>query len=102
MSGRLRWRHFTALLPVLALWLVFAGCGKKEDPGSDGVPKSKVTMENFDKVKTGMTEKEVLDIFGKPTETKGRELIWKSGMNVISINFKDGKVESKKPPQFAN
>jgi len=54
-------RYAKALLSVvaaLAVCVVLSGCG------------GKVTKDNYDKLKDGMTEKEVEDILGKPTETK--------------------------------
>ena len=41
---------------LLVMCLFFAGCGEK------------ATEDNFKKIKVGMTEKEVIEILGKPQE----------------------------------
>jgi hypothetical protein len=101
-----------AVILAAALCLVLAGCG------------SKITKENADKIKPGMTEKEVSDILGAPTESAeanlpdvgkgagvpgmpempqgmpaapkgGKSAVWKDGNRVIGIIFVDGKVNAK-------
>ena len=49
------------LVGVIGLCLLVSGCGG-----------SKVTADNAEKITTGMTEKEVSDILGSPTETSTR------------------------------
>lgn len=72
----------------------------------------KLSKENFDRIKTGMTETEVQAILGPPTESTGVDVtvfsgttsIWKNGLTVISIQFVNGKVVAKefsKEPQTA-
>jgi predicted Zn finger-like uncharacterized protein len=79
---------------------------------------NKVTKENFDKIKTGMTEAQVKEILGEPTETAGTPdqlpdipgmpkmprmpggmrvniMVWKKGDNTITVNFMNGKVVAK-------
>ena len=61
---------------------------------------SKVTQENFAKVKEGMSEKEVHEILGKPTESSTTSVLgisgtsskWISGDTAISIRFVNGQV----------
>ncbi|MFO0967709.1 MAG: hypothetical protein U0793_19275 [Gemmataceae bacterium] len=81
-----------------ALSLGSTGCGKKEK-SPDATGGSKLTQENFDKIKMAMAEKDVIDILGPATETKditgGKELTWKSGMSNVTLEFKEGKVTGK-------
>jgi predicted Zn finger-like uncharacterized protein len=76
---------------------------------------NRVTKENFDKIKTGMTEAEVKAILGEPTESAGTPdqfsnlpgmprmprmpggmqmnvMVWEQGNNVIAVYFRNGKV----------
>src|SRR5438876_7879166 len=93
-----------------------AGVGCKKKKAADKEEQSKITWVNFEKIARGMSEQEVNDILGTPTEAsdinpvalealqKGvrpaeasgapkRQLIWRSGNKAISIYFKDGKVD---------
>jgi hypothetical protein len=101
MLGCLRFSVGTLLILGALLTLAPAGCEKKVvvDKGTGG-EASKVTKENFDKLKDGMTEKDAIAILGPATETKDaaggtKEYIWKSGNNMITLGMKDGKVEYK-------
>lgn len=78
--------------------------------GLVGCSGSKITKENFDKIKLGMTQEEVQGILGPPTEASGIEIPvfsgtmskWTKGDTVISVQFVNGKVVAKefaKPPQ---
>lgn len=68
-----------------------------------GCSVDKISKENFDRIKTGMTEAEVQAILGPPTESTGVDVnvfsgttsIWKKGDTVISIQFVNGKVVAK-------
>lgn len=61
---------------------------------------SKVTRENFEKVKPGMTTKEVIAILGEPTGSDsvdiagvtGTASTWKRGDMVISVHFLSDQV----------
>jgi len=58
----------------------------------------KVNKESYQRIKEGMTEKEVLAILGPPTSVNMaaiKTLLWRDGDNLISVVFKDGKVKSK-------
>ena len=54
-----------------------------------------VTLANYNKLRPGMTEKEVTDILGSPTRTEsagtGKNYIWQSGENTITVTMQDGK-----------
>src|SRR2546421_2767454 len=76
-----------------ALLLCFAipGCGPK------------VSQSSFDKITNDMTEQQVQDLLGKPTETSGGSLgslsakkeTWTDGSKSITVTFLNGKVEGK-------
>jgi hypothetical protein len=92
---------------VLVACLALAGCGK-----------DKITKENFDKIKDGMTVDEVEKILGSATQTPGDganvaaqvgvdvtggapppstvDYGWESGKKSITVTFKQGKVIQKK------
>jgi hypothetical protein len=71
--------------------------------GLVGCSGSKITKENFDKIKLGMTQEEVQGILGPPTEASGIEIPvfsgtmskWARGNTVISVQFVNGKVVAK-------
>jgi hypothetical protein len=68
-----------------------------------GCAGSKITKENFDRIKLGMTQEEVQRILGPPTEASGIEIPvfsgtmskWAQGDTVISVQFVNGKVVAK-------
>lgn len=74
---------------------LLAGCG-----GS-----SKITKENFEKIKEGMTEAEVVAILGKPAGTEavaefnGKKIpgsVWQErGIKIIAAFSTDGKLSVK-------
>ena len=71
---------------------------------------AKVTQENYDKIKDGMTAKEVEAILGKPVEGEGGGValggmsagtkVWKDGNKKISITFMNDKVTLKAKDGF--
>lgn len=64
---------------------------------------SRVTQENFDKVKPNMSMKEVIAILGEPTRSEsvnvagvsGTSAIWKQGNAEIDIQFLNDRVAVK-------
>lgn len=64
---------------------------------------SRLTQANFDKIRTGMTQAEVVAILGEPTESSsvglavfsGAMSTWKTANVTISIQFANGKVVAK-------
>src|SRR5262245_11273254 len=73
------------LAAALVIWcLCLAGCS------------SKITRDNFDKIKTGMSRSDVEAILGSPTKTRGDEktnsAIWQDDDNMITVVYQDGKV----------
>lgn len=64
---------------------------------------SKISAENFERIQTGMTQKEVVAILGEPTETSaisiaglsGGMATWRDGNTEISVQFLNDKVQAK-------
>ena len=86
-----------AALAVLAIFL--AAC-----------TGSKINQDNFNKVLVGMSQAEVKDILGEPTESSSLDIAvfsgttstWRRGDATITIQFINGKVVAKqfsKAPQ---
>jgi SmpA / OmlA family len=89
MKSLSRCQQLGSLLLGVALCVFLVGCGA-----------TKVNKANYDKVKQGMTEAQVIDILGAPTDTKpsmggGKLLIWKSGTNIVNVTFLKDKVIGK-------
>lgn len=89
----------TIRILILALAFVLGAC-------------SRVSEENFAKVRVGMSEQEVAGILGSPSESDSVNILgvsgtawrWKSGNTVASVQFVNGKVAAKiwEKPKKAN
>jgi outer membrane protein assembly factor BamE (lipoprotein component of BamABCDE complex) len=84
--------HFkTAAVAMVFLWCLLACSG------------GKITQENFDKIKTGMTLAEVKAILGEPTDSSsvdvavfsGATAMWQGEEATINVQFMNGKVIAK-------
>ena len=89
----MRFNPFSLLgVAVLAVCLILPACGG-----------AKISQDNFDKIKVGMTQAEVKIILGDPTEASsldvagfsGTTSTWKQGDTTIRIQFVNGKVVAK-------
>jgi hypothetical protein len=89
---------------VLLFLTAAAGCdsGKLKDADGKGQPVSKLTGDNYLRVKEGMQEDEVKVILGTPSETQNVYLpkvafvlTWKEGDKLVRVRFEDFKVSSK-------
>lgn len=77
---------------IAILTLVLAACG------------SRLSQENFDKIREGMSQKEVRDVLGDPAKAEGSsflgisggEAVWKDDKTVITVHFLNDKVVSKR------
>jgi len=77
-------------LPII-MALLLSACG------------SKISQENFNKIKDGMAEADVVNILGEPTESSsmgvaglsGSSATWKYDKTTITIQFVNGKVALK-------
>jgi hypothetical protein len=75
----------------LATAVLLAACG------------SKISAENFERIQTGMAQKDVIALLGEPTETSnvsiaglsGGMATWRDGGTVISVQFVNDKVQGK-------
>ena len=75
---------------AFAVLLVLAAC-------------SRITEENFSKIRNGMTEQEVYAILGSPAESSSTNVLgisgtsakWSGGDASISVRFVNGKVALK-------
>jgi SmpA/OmlA family protein len=102
MSQRSWFRQLGLLTVLAALTLALTGCGG-----------NKVTKENAEKIKDGMTEAEVTGILGSPAKTGdgklegpggltvtipgAKILFYENGANTLVVALKDGKVFNKVP-----
>jgi len=76
---------------VAVLLLFLAACG------------SRLNQENFDKIRDGMSQKEVREILGEPVDASGAsflglssgEAMWKDDKTTITVHFLNDKVVSK-------
>jgi outer membrane protein assembly factor BamE (lipoprotein component of BamABCDE complex) len=78
-------------LGIAILLLCLVACG------------SRLNQENFDKVRDGMSQKEVREILGDPVDASGAsflglssgEAVWKDNKTTITVHFLNDKVISK-------
>ncbi len=76
---------------ALAAAALLAACG------------SKISAENFERIQSGMAQKDVIALLGEPTETSnvsiaglsGGMATWRDGNTVISVQFVNDKVQGK-------
>ena len=81
--------HRSFGVAILLLWL--AACG------------SRLNQENFEKIREGMSQKEVREILGEPVDASGASLlgfssgeaVWKDDKTTITVHFLNDKVISK-------
>ncbi|MGP8051481.1 MAG: outer membrane protein assembly factor BamE [Desulfobaccales bacterium] len=84
-------RGLGRLVLVVLVIAGLAGCG------------SKISKQNFDQIKLGMTQEEVQGILGPPSEASGVEIPvfsgtmskWTQGDTIITVQFVNGKVVAK-------
>jgi SmpA/OmlA family protein len=76
---------------VAILLVCLAACG------------SRLNQENFEKIREGMSQKEVREILGEPVNASGASLlglssgeaVWKDDRTTITVHFLNDKVVSK-------
>ena len=64
---------------------------------------SRLNQENFDKIRDGMSQKEVREILGEPVDASGAsflglssgEAVWKDNKTTITVHFLNDKVVGK-------
>ncbi len=65
--------------------------------------RTRINAANFEKIKTGMSQTEVMAILGEPTESSsldiavfaGTNSVWKYQDTTIAVQFVNGKVVAK-------
>jgi outer membrane protein assembly factor BamE (lipoprotein component of BamABCDE complex) len=85
---------FTAISVCLFL---LAGCDRNPFSGS------KLTLENYNKITTGMSKSQVEQIVGAPTKVETKDMIifkktvyrYEDGKNFAMITFKNDEVDGK-------
>ena len=78
-------------LGIAILLMSMAACG------------SRLNQENFDKIRDGMSQREVREILGDPVDASGAsflglssgEAVWKNDKTTITVHFLNDKVISK-------
>lgn len=79
------WRAGRLALAMMTTVLVLTGCGDR-----------RLTMDNYERLSTGMTRAEVEAILGDPSECSGVVLFdncrWGSNERFIQAQFVDGEV----------
>jgi outer membrane protein assembly factor BamE (lipoprotein component of BamABCDE complex) len=76
---------------IAILLLCLAACG------------ARLNQENFDKIREGMSQREVREILGEPVDASGASLlglssseaVWKDDKTTIAVHFFNDKVVSK-------
>ena len=79
------------LFATAILLLCLAACG------------ARLNQENFDKIREGMSQKEVREILGEPVDASGASLlgfssgeaVWKDDKTTITVHFLNDKVITK-------
>jgi outer membrane protein assembly factor BamE (lipoprotein component of BamABCDE complex) len=64
---------------------------------------ARLNQENFDKIREGMSQREVREILGEPVDASGASLlglssseaVWKDDKTTIAVHFLNDKVVSK-------
>jgi len=91
-SGRL-----TAWVGIAVLAVSIAGCDRNLLSGS------KLTLDNYNKVSTGMSKAQVEKILGQPTKSETKDMIifkkttyrYEDGKNFAMVTFKNDEVDGK-------
>jgi outer membrane protein assembly factor BamE (lipoprotein component of BamABCDE complex) len=87
-----RWSRMRAVALTMVVCMSLASCAG-----------SKISQENFEKIKTGMPLSQVIAILGEPTESSSVDVAvfsgtvskWKAGDVTITIQFVNNKVVAK-------
>jgi outer membrane protein assembly factor BamE (lipoprotein component of BamABCDE complex) len=89
--------RFVLFATVAAFALSIASCDRNPFSGS------KLTLENYNKITTGMSKSQVEKILGSPTTSETKDMIifkktiwrYEDGKNFAMITFKNDEVDSK-------
>ena len=89
--------RFVALLGVAMLVFSLASCDRNPFSGS------KLTLDNYNKVSTGMSKAQVEKILGSPTHSETKDMIifkkttyrYEDGKNFAMVTFKNDECDGK-------
>jgi outer membrane protein assembly factor BamE (lipoprotein component of BamABCDE complex) len=89
--------HLIAVIGVALLLGVIMGCDRNPLSGS------KLTLANYNQIRTGMSKAQVENILGPPTKVETKDMIlfqktiyrYEDGKKFAIITFKNDEVESK-------
>jgi len=84
--------HVHRSIAIALLLLCLAAC------------QSRLTQENFDKIREGMSQKEVREVLGEPVGAEGSsflgisggESVWRDDKTTITVHFLNDQVVSKR------
>jgi outer membrane protein assembly factor BamE (lipoprotein component of BamABCDE complex) len=90
-------RKFLPVLFTVVVVLVLTGCNRSPLTGS------KLTLDNYNLITTGMSKAQVEKILGPPTTMETKDMIifkktsyrYEDGKNFAMITFKNDEVDSK-------
>jgi outer membrane protein assembly factor BamE (lipoprotein component of BamABCDE complex) len=82
---------------VFLVFLALTGCNRNALTGS------KLTLDNYNKITTGMSKSQVENILGAPTTMETKDMIifkkttyrYEDGKNFAMVTFKNDEVDSK-------
>ena len=88
-------RHFSFLAVVSLCLFVLADC--------DRLTGSRLSLENYNKITTGMSKSQVEQILGRPTTMETKDMIifkkttyrYEDGKNFAMVTFKNDEVDGK-------
>lgn len=96
--------RFALFAALISCAIGFAGCDHNPFTGS------KLTLENYNKVTTGMSKSQVENILGSPTKVETKDMIiykktsyrYESGKDFAMVTFKNDEVDGKDTNLSAN
>ena len=96
--------RFTLFAAIIACAVCVTGCDRNPFTGS------KLTLDNYNKITTGMSKSQVEKILGPPTNVETKDMIiykkttyrYEDGKNFAMITFKNDEVDAKDTNLTAN
>ena len=96
--------RFALFAAIITCAICVTGCDRNPFTGS------KLTLENYNKVTTGMSKSQVEKILGSPTNAETKDMIiykkttyrYEDGKNFAMITFKNDEVDGKDTNLSAN
>lgn len=96
--------RFALFAAIISCVFCVSGCSRNPFTGS------KLTLENYNKVTTGMSKSQVEQILGSPTKAETKDMIiykkttyrYEDGKNFAMITFKNDELDGKDTNLSAN